>query len=91
MTANAFDGTTSLFDGGAVFAFERNAMLQGQPARVVYFQESSNYGGQLPGDLDGSRPPAAGSPDMVAEVDDPNTVVDTTNPFAMRIWKEGPR
>src|SRR5207302_1206974 len=46
MTANAFDGTTSLFDGGAVFAFERNAMLQGQPARVVYFQESSNYGGQ---------------------------------------------
>ena len=87
MTANAFDGTTSLGVGGAAFAFERSKMLQGQSARVVYFQESSSFGGQLPADLDGLKPPPGGSPDAVAEVDDPSTVADASNPFAMRIWK----
>src|SRR5436189_6096169 len=58
-------------------------MLQGKPARVVFFDESQHnpaggqYIGQLPGDLDGSAT-AAGAPNFVAEVDDPSGIPPTS-------------
>jgi hypothetical protein len=88
MSANQFGGSS----GAAAIAFERDSMLNGQPARAVYFDESANppapnfvYFGQLPSDVDGSRPPPVGAPDYFIEVDDPTTLPQTT--FDMRIWK----
>ena len=60
--------------GTGVFAFERSKMLNGQQARVVFFDESQRnptggqYIGMLPGDLEGTATPAAGSPNWFAEV-----------------------
>ena len=96
MMANEFPQPAELSAGVGVFAFERSKMLSGQPARVVFFDESQHnppggqYIGMLPGDLDGSSLPAAGSPNWFAEVDDPSGV-PPTNPgdtgFDLRMWK----
>src|SRR5919198_884168 len=95
MMANEFPSTSVTSSGTGVFAFERSKMLQGQPARVVFFDESQHnpaggqYIGMLPGDLDGSRLPPSGSPNWFAEVDDP-TGVPSTDPgdtgYDMRLW-----
>ena len=95
MMANEFPSTSVTSSGTGVFAFERSKMLQGQPARVVFFDESQHnpaggqYIGMLPGDLDGSRLPPSGSPNWFAEVDDP-TGVPPTDPgdtgYDMRLW-----
>jgi hypothetical protein len=69
-------------------------MLAGKPARVVYFDEASSnppggqYIGQLPGDLDGSAAPPAGSPNLFAEIDDATTIppTDGSDGFALRLW-----
>jgi hypothetical protein len=58
--------------GQGVVAFERDAMLAGAGARMVYFDLESvdkNLGGMLPADLDGPAPPA-GTPNPFAQVDD---------------------
>jgi hypothetical protein len=96
MMANEFPSTGATSSGVGVFAFERSKMLQGQQARVVFFDESQHnppggqYIGMLPGDLDGSSLPPSGSPNWFSEVDDP-TGVPPTDPgdtgFDMRLWK----
>ena len=93
--ANEFPSTSVTSSGTGVFAFERSKMLQGQPARVVFFDEANHnppggqYIGMLPGDLDGSSLPPSGSPNWFAEVDDP-VGVPPTDPgdtgFDMRMW-----
>ena len=95
MTANEFPSTSVTSAGTGAFVFERSQMLQGKPARVVFFDESQHnppggqYIGQLPGDLDGSAT-IAGAPNFFAEVDDP-TGIPPTSPgdtgFDMRLWK----
>lgn len=58
--------------GQGVVAFERDLMLAGQSARMVYFDLAnvdSNLGGMLPADLDGPVPPP-GSPNPFAQIDD---------------------
>jgi hypothetical protein len=95
MMANEFPSTGVTSSGVGVFAFERSKMLLGQPARVVFFDESQHnppggqYIGMLPGDLDGSSLPPSGSPNWFAEVDDP-TGVPPTQPgdlgFDLRMW-----
>jgi hypothetical protein len=95
MTANEFPSTSVTSSGAGAFVFERSQMLQGKPARVVFFDESQHnppggqYIGQLPGHLDGSAT-VAGVPNFVAEVDDP-TGIPPTSPgdtgFDMRLWK----
>jgi hypothetical protein len=67
MTTNQFNFAGTAFLGGGVFAFEREKMLQGLPARQVYFdlnttQFPEGIGGMLPSDLDGYMPPPAGAP-----------------------------
>jgi hypothetical protein len=96
MMANEFPSTSVTSSGTGVFAFERSKMLQGQPARVVFFDEANHnppggqYIGMLPGDLDGSTQPPSGSPNWFAEVDDP-VGVPPTDPgdtgFDLRLWK----
>lgn len=77
----------SSYVGSGVFAFERDKMLQGLPAQMVFFDLAlvdSNFFGHLPADLDGNTPPPAGSPNYFAEVDDSSEIGPSD---AMRIWK----
>ncbi|UCC63814.1 MAG: carboxypeptidase regulatory-like domain-containing protein, partial [Anaerolineae bacterium] len=63
MTANQFSAGSLSWAGTGVAAFERDQMLNGQTARMVYFDLGpSDQGGMLPADLDGSTPPPAGAP-----------------------------
>jgi hypothetical protein len=58
--------------GAGVAAFEREKMLTGLPARMVYFDlygRDPNLGGLLPSDLDGPSPPA-GAPNFFVTIDD---------------------
>ncbi len=86
MTANQFTNGSS-WGGAGVFVFERNQMLAGQTARMVYFDlynVDSDFGGMLPSDLDGDPPPA-GTPNYFAEVDDSSWLGDPND--TMRIWE----
>ena len=95
MSSNEFPDGATTSSGAGAFAFERAKMLAGQPARVVYFDEAANnppggqYIGQLPGDLDGSTAPPAGSPNLFAEIDDASTIppTDGSDGFDLRLWK----
>ena len=87
MTANQFDGSSFAWAGAGVWAFERDAMLQGLTARVVYFDVGSvtlDYGGMLPADLDGVAPPA-GTPGFFVEWDDSTWLGDPAD--TLRIWE----
>ena len=58
--------------GAGAVAFERDAMLNGQAARMVYFDlynVDPNLGGMLPADLDGPSP-SAGTPNPFVQMDD---------------------
>ncbi|HET6771322.1 MAG TPA: DUF11 domain-containing protein [Actinomycetota bacterium] len=71
MSVNQF---APVYTGPGAAAFEREQMIQGLPARMVYFDLSAtlgpSYGGQLPSDWDGMVPPSAGSPNYFIEADD---------------------
>jgi hypothetical protein len=61
-------GSNNAFLGGRTCALDRAKMLVGDPsAQQVCFQFSTNDGGLLPSDLDGSTPPPAGAPNYVVE------------------------
>src|SRR3954471_21022488 len=83
MSANEFPTGQETSAGAAAIVLERSAMLAGQPARYVWFDESAanpvggQYIGQLPGDADGSKLPPTGEPDVFAEVDDPTGIPPT--------------
>ena len=64
-TFNMFNGTTNAFVGADLCAYDRNAMLNGQPATQVCFQQGSSVGGVLPADLDGTTAPPSGSPNYM--------------------------
>ncbi len=91
MSVNQF--VNNNWAGGAVAVFEREAMLQGLPARMVTFDLFSvdqNFGGILPADLDGLQAPPSGAPNVFAEWDDATTVFVDPNPNpnvdALRLW-----
>src|SRR5947209_8877162 len=63
VTFNMFDPNTSAFVGADVCAYQRDAMLNGQPALQICFQQGTSVGSLLPSDVDGTAPPPAGSPD----------------------------
>src|SRR5260370_38053984 len=70
---NAYYVTYNIFNNGQTFAgpklcaFDRTSMLAGAAATQICFQLSTNFGGVLPADLDGSTPPPAGSPAYVVD------------------------
>jgi len=74
ITYNMFHRTTGAFLGARVCAYDRNQMLtpSGTPGPDQCFQLTNTYGGLLPADLDGRRPPPAGSPNYVLAFDDAN-------------------
>jgi len=64
-TFNMFDNTSNAFVGADLCAYDRTAMLNGQPATQVCFQQGSSVGGVLPASLDGATAPPAGSPNFL--------------------------
>jgi hypothetical protein len=64
-TFNMFNAAGTSFVGADLCAYNRTAMLNGQPATQVCFQQGSSIGGVLPADLDGTTAPPAGSPNYL--------------------------
>jgi hypothetical protein len=62
-TFNMFQGNS--FVGPDACAYDRNAMLAGQSATQICFQQPSSVGALLPSDVDGTTPPPAGSPNYM--------------------------
>lgn len=80
MSVNQFRPPLLTFSGAGVAAFERDKMLDGLPAQLLYGDlalVNPNFGGLLPSDLDGPPPPA-GIPNIFVSVDD--------NPDQLNIW-----
>lgn len=59
-------GSSAMYLGAEACALDRSSMLNGLPQSAVtmqcFFNNGANFGFMLPGDLDGSTPPPAGSP-----------------------------
>ena len=73
LAINEFAGIPRTWAGQGALVFERALMLQGFPARFVYFNlfaVNSNFGGALPADLDGPQYPPPGTPNPFVEMDD---------------------
>src|SRR5260370_34577336 len=93
MTSNEFPSGQTTNSGAGAFAFERAKMLAGQPARFIWFGESSIAvgavyvpGGQNPTNLDGKVPPPARMPNYIVGVDAQGrtpTATETTAGLAM--------
>jgi len=73
MTVNQFEYSSGWnWAGQGVAAFERDQMLVGAPARMVFYDlyaVDETLGGMLPADLDGPPPPL-GSPNPFVQMDD---------------------
>ncbi|MGB9071506.1 MAG: choice-of-anchor D domain-containing protein [Terriglobales bacterium] len=76
MTFNMFLNGQS-FEGADACALQSSAMMAGTSAKIICFQQSSNIGGMLPGDLDGTIQPAVGEPEFFVNYG--------TN--SLRLWK----
>ena len=87
MTINQFAGDTFAYGGVAVAVFDRDAMLLGQPARMVYIDVglvNKTYYSLLPSDLDGPVPPL-GAPNYFMQYADSST---PSNPQdTLLIWE----
>jgi Bacterial Ig-like domain (group 3)/IPT/TIG domain len=68
-TFNNFPAAGPGFVGADACAADRTSMLAGAAATMQCFQQDSSQFGMLPSDLDGSIPPAAGTPNFVMELD----------------------
>jgi hypothetical protein len=66
LSVNRFANATS-FAGPGLCAFDRSKMLAGQPATQQCFNLGTQFGGDLPSDLDGKALPPAGSPNYFLE------------------------
>jgi hypothetical protein len=74
---DAYYMTTDQFPGGSfsnarVTAWDRTAMLNGDPMTGIAFDMDPNQFAPLPADLDGLNPPAAGSPNPIVATGHPN-------------------
>ncbi len=73
LAVNQYEEPGDVYRGQGAIAFEREKMLVGAPALMVYFDlygVNPNFGGALPADMDGPLPPPPGSPDYFVEFDD---------------------
>src|SRR5262249_19276653 len=69
ITFNMFDGSTLQFIGADACAYDRTAMLAGNPATQICFQQAPTVGGVLPAHIDGNALPPAGSSNYMVEFD----------------------
>ena len=64
-TFNVFNASGTAYLGAKVCAYDRARMLQGLSATQQCFNTTTDYGGLLAADLDGSRLPPNGAPEQV--------------------------
>jgi subtilase family serine protease len=72
LAVNQFDVLTQAFQGQGVVAFEREKMLQGLPAQMIYFDlyaVNPNLAAMLPSHVDGAPPPP-GAPNFFVQLDE---------------------
>jgi hypothetical protein len=74
---NMFNSSGTTFFGADACAANRTAMLAGNTATMICFQQGASIDSLLPSDMDGSIVPAAGEPNFYMDF--------TTN--ALRMWK----
>jgi uncharacterized membrane protein YgcG len=79
-TYNMFGAVTGALLGTTACAFDRAKMLAGESGVTQQCFEIPNNGGLLPADLDGKRPPPAGSPGYVVAWDD-------TGGSVLQLWR----
>jgi hypothetical protein len=71
MTANLFNAGSLSWAGTGAYVFDRATMISGGAATMQFFElPPIDWGGLLPSDLDGVRPPPAGAPNVMVEVVD---------------------
>lgn len=63
ISINQFSAGSLSYQGAGVAVVEKAAMLNGDPAEMVFFDLGSSYGSLLPADADGTPPPP-GTPGM---------------------------
>ena len=84
MSINFFSSNLTAFVGAGAVAFDRNKMLTNQgPTAILFGPTSSNFGGLLPSDLDGSILPPSGSPNYFGAIDTATSPSGST----FQIWK----
>ena len=71
-SANIFtmSGGHSSFSGAEACAFDRTAMLAGNPAAAICFPNPANIASLLPSDLDGHALPPTGEPNFFVDIED---------------------
>jgi len=87
MTVNLFNAGSSSWGGAGVAALEREAMLNGLPARMVFFDlygVNPDFSGILPADFDGTIQPPLNSAGYFSEWDDSSWIGPQD---ALRVWK----
>ncbi len=87
MTINQFNSGTSSWAGAGAAALDREAMIDGLPARMVYFDlfmVNEDFGGMLPADFDGTLPSEGGLPGYFAEWDDGSWIGPQDG---LRVWE----
>jgi hypothetical protein len=90
MTANQFNASGTVYLGVGVAALDRNQMLAGQPASMVYYDlytVNSNFYSMLPADFDGlpGDAPPAGAPGLFTEWDNSGWLGDPSD--TLRLWE----
>jgi hypothetical protein len=90
--ADAYYYTANIFPSGHTFAgaqacaFDRTAMIAGNPATMICFQNPPSVASLLPSDLDGKTLPPTGSPNFFVDIADSSDLdlfqfhVDFANP-----------
>jgi hypothetical protein len=80
MAINQFSAGSGTWAGQGVAVFERERMLAGQSARMIYVDMAgdASLGGMLPSDLDGPVPPV-GAPNVFMQFDD--------SPDQLQLWE----
>jgi hypothetical protein len=69
MSMNVFNSSGTAFLGPQAFAFDRTAMLAGNPATIIFAPRGGPTDDAfLPADLDGMTPPPAGAPNPYVSV-----------------------
>ncbi len=85
MSVNQFNANTLSWAGTGVAAFERDQMLTGSVAQMVYFDNASDdIGGLLPSNLQGATVPPVGEPNYFVQASDEAWGV--TGSDALRVW-----
>lgn len=93
MSADQFNAVTGFWAGVGAVVLERDKMLKGLPARMVYFDLGAveyRYWSLLPSDLDG-LPPPAGTPNFFLNMQDAEDIgvpTDRLNLWELRVdWQ----